>query len=611
MAPPLLSINGISLTHGVDPVFDHLELHIRAQDRLCLLGRNGCGKSTLMKVIAGQIDVDSGDLWWQPGARVAYLPQEPDGSGYDTLYDYILGGLPEDEQDQTYRADVLVADLSVNASVAPSDASGGEMRRAALARTLIGEPDLLLLDEPTNHLDINTILWLESYLNSWRGAFVLISHDRRFLEKVTSACLWLDRGQVKRLDAGFSKFDAWMDEELENENMRLSKLDKKITEESRWAVEGISARRKRNQGRLRRLYEMRAERADHRKQQGSVNLQTVEGGKSGAMVIEAKNISKAYDGRSLFSDFSIRIKRGDRIGIVGPNGAGKSTLIKCLLGEEGVDSGSVRVGTNLQALYLDQKRDQLQDDMSVRDTVTGGGGNWVTIGDDKKHVMGYLKDFLFRADQADTPVGALSGGERNRLLLATHLIKPSNFLILDEPTNDLDMDTLDLLQDVLADYTGTILLVSHDRDFIDRIVTSTIVFDGQGGATEYAGGYADYERLKRQETATINQDTNVVQLDKARSEQAQKKAQKADKPVKQQKKLSYKDQRALDMLPAEIEALSMRISDMEAALSDPDLYISDPVKFQKITDDLDAARDTLDAKEMRWLELEELKDSLE
>ncbi|WND01897.1 ATP-binding cassette domain-containing protein [Temperatibacter marinus] len=606
MAPPLLSINTISLSHGVDPIFDHLDMHIRGQDRLCLLGRNGTGKSTLMKIIAGQVEPDSGDIWWQPGASVAFLPQEPDAKGFETLYDYIADGLPTDEADQTYRVDVLVEDLSVNATATPDSASGGELRRAALAKTLIQEPDLLLLDEPTNHLDIHTILWLEGFLQKWRGAFILISHDRRFLEKVTSACLWLDRGVVKRLDAGFDKFDAWMDEELANEEMRRSKLDKKIAEESRWAVEGISARRKRNQGRLRRLYDMRADRAAQRKQTGSINLQTVEGGKSGSMVIEAKSIEKSYEGRTLFSDFSIRIKRGDRIGIIGPNGAGKSTLIKCLTGEIESDGGSVRIGTNLDTLYLDQRRDNLDDTMSVRDTVTGGGGNWVTIGDDKKHVMGYLKDFLFRADQADTPVGALSGGERNRLLLATYLIKPSNFLVLDEPTNDLDMDTLDLLQEVLMEYKGTILLVSHDRDFIDRIVTSTIVFDGEGGVQEYAGGYADYE-----ETELTRYDQEAVAIHKPSTKATSQKVISIETAQsKKSKKLSYKDQRELDMLPAGIETLSMQISDLEAQLSDPELYSKSPEKFQKVNADLNRKQEELETKEMRWLELEELKDSL-
>ena len=570
-----------------------------ATDRLCLLGRNGTGKSTLLKIIAGMIEADDGERWVQPGAKIAYLPQEPDASGYETLFDYIAGGLPADETDQTYRVDVLVEDLRVNASAEPSSASGGELRRAALARTLIGEPDLLLLDEPTNHLDINIIEWLEGYLDNWQGAMVLISHDRAFLNKLSRACLWLDRGQVRRLDDSFDRFEAWQDEVLADEALQRKKLDKLIKEETRWSVEGISARRTRNQGRLRRLHALRSERADQIKVKGSVDITVGEGGKSGARVIEAKDVSKGFDGRTLFADFGIRIKRGDRIGIIGPNGVGKSTLLKILTGKLDPDTGSVTLGTNLQIMSIDQNRSALKDDMTVAG-VLAEGGDWVEINGAKKHVRSYMKDFLFDASQANTPVSALSGGERNRLLLAANFAKPSNLLILDEPTNDLDMDTLDLLQEVLADYEGTIILVSHDRDFLDRVVTSSIVMEGDGLATEYAGGYSDYQvqrRVASKQASTLEKknrpSANVTEL----------------KP-KKTKKLSYKDQRDLDNLPAEVEALSMKISDMEAALSDPDLYQKDPAQFNELSKEIEALRETLEEKEMRWLELEELKDSL-
>jgi len=601
MAPPILSLRSIELHWGADPILDKLEMHIGNTDRLCLVGRNGAGKSTLMKVIAGLIEADKGERWVQPGAKVAYLPQEPDLSGYATLRDYIIGGLQDDEQHETYRADVLVEDLSIKAEADPATASGGEVRRAALARTLIGEPDLLLLDEPTNHMDINTIEWLEGYLKSWRGAMVLISHDRTFLNNLTTACLWLDRGRVRRMDDRFEKFEAWQEKVFAEEAESLKKLDKYIKEETRWSVEGISARRTRNMGRMRRLKDLRKERRDVVKATGNVSISMAGGEKSGARVIEAKGVSKSYDGRTLFDGFSTRIVRGDRIGIIGPNGAGKSTLLKVLMGEIEPDTGSVKLGTNLMPLTIDQKRADLKDDMTIMDVLTGGKGEWMHIGDETKHIMTYLKDFLFDPSVAHTPVSALSGGERNRLLIAANFAKPSNLLVLDEPTNDLDMDTLDLLQEVLADYKGTILLVSHDRDFLDRVVSSSIVLEGDGSITEYAGGYSDYIMQKK-----LTQRAELAEPEK-------KKAKVVQLPVgakKKSKKLSYNDQRALDNLPAEVESLTMELAQMEAELSDPTLYAKDPSKFDALSKKIEAARIDLDEKEIRWLELEELADSL-
>lgn len=602
MAPPILSLRDIDLHWGADPVLDKLEMHIGTSDRLCLIGRNGAGKSTLMKVIAGLIEAEDGERWVQPGAKVAYLPQEPDASGYATLYDYIVGGLPEDERDQAYRADVLVEDLQIKASATPDTASGGEMRRAALARTLVGEPELLLLDEPTNHMDINTIQWLEGYLKAWRGAMVLISHDRTFLNNLATACLWLDRGKIRRLDDGFEKFEAWQDKTYGEEAEALKKMDKLIKEETRWSVEGISARRTRNQGRLRRLHALRDERKAVIKAQGSVNISMAGGERSGARVIEAKNISKTYEGRTLFEGFTTRIARGDRIGIIGPNGVGKSTLIKILTGEIAPDEGTIKIGTNLDMLTIDQKRADLKDDMTIMDVLTGGRGEWMHIGDETRHIMTYLKDFLFDPSVAHTPVSALSGGERNRLLIAKNFAKPSNLLVLDEPTNDLDMDTLDLLQEVLADYKGTILLVSHDRDFLDRVVTSSIVLEGDGSAIEYAGGYSDY---KTQQRLTAKVTTQEATKSKA------KVVSIADAPKKKAKKLSYKDQRELDNLPAEIESLTFKIAQMEAEISDPALYSKDAAKFNQLTKELETSRELLEEKEFRWLELEELKESLQ
>jgi ATP-binding cassette subfamily F protein uup len=605
MAPPILSLRNINLSWGADPILSDLEMHIGENDRLCLLGRNGTGKSTLLKIIAGLIEADEGERLVKPGARVSYLPQEPDASGYATLFDYIQGGLPEDQRDEAYRVDVLVDDLAIKAASSPANASGGELRRAALARTLISEPDLLLLDEPTNHLDISIIEWLEGYLKNWRGAMMLISHDRAFLENLTKACLWLDRGQVRRLDDGFHRFEAWQEDVLQEERMQAKKLDKLIKEETRWSVEGISARRTRNQGRLRRLYALRKERADQIQVKGSVVISVGEGGKSGARVIEAKGVSKAYEGRTLFKDLDLKIARGDRIGIMGPNGAGKSTLLKVLTSVIEPDTGSVKLGTNLDILSIDQNRSDLKETMTVSE-VLAGGSDWVEINGERKHVRSYMKDFLFDASQAGTPVSALSGGERNRLLLAANFAKPSNFLILDEPTNDLDMDTLDLLQEVLADYQGTILLVSHDRDFLDRVVTSSIVMEGDGTAIEYAGGYSDYKVQKKARDRNNPSEESVKKTVSSSNVTSINKA-----PKKKSAKLSYKDQRELDSLPAEVEAMSMKIADMEAELSDPDLYGKDPAKFNRLSKEIELKREDLENKELRWLELEELKESLE
>jgi len=601
MAPPILTLKDINLHWGADPVLDELELAIGNSDRICLLGRNGAGKSTLLKLIAGLIKPDDGKIWIQPGSRITYLEQAPDASGYETLHDFVVSGLPADEQDQDYRADTLLMELGVAGTVETASASGGELRRAALARAMVGEPDLLLLDEPTNHLDIATIEWLEGYLRSWRGAFVIISHDRTFLKNLTSACLWLDRGKVNRLDGGFDKFDAWQAELLEQETLARHKFDRLIKEEARWSVEGISARRKRNMGRMRRLADMREERRNQIKQTGSVKFQ-VEGGKSsGARVFEAKGISKTYDGRTLFSDFSMRISRGDKIGVIGSNGVGKSTMLKVLMGELEPDTGNIRRGTNLQPIWIDQKRSALDSATTVKDTLTGGRGDYVQFGERSVHFATYMKDFLFDPSQAKQPVSALSGGERNRLLLAAHFAKPSNLMVLDEPTNDLDMDTLDLLQEVLSDYSGTVLLVSHDRDFLDRIVTSSIVLEGDGTAIEYAGGYSDYimqkKQAKKEQAAAIASDKKVSKIGKS-------------KQNKKRGKLSYNDQRSLDNLPAEIEGLNTEIAQIEAELADPKLYSSDPDGFSRLNTKLTQTQETLEGKELRWLELEELKDQL-
>lgn len=581
-------------------MLDKLELNIARNDRLCLIGRNGTGKSTLMKIIAGLVEADGGDRWAQPRSKIAYLPQEPDVSMYDTLYDYVLDGLHAEERDESYRVDVLMEDLRVKQSTKAASASGGELRRAALARVFVGEPDLVLLDEPTNHLDISTIEWLEGYLKSFRGAFMLISHDRTFLSNLATACLWLDRGIIRRFEGGFYKFDEWQADTLEQERLAVHKMDRLIKEEHRWSVEGISARRKRNMGRMRKLWDLKEDRRNLIAQEGTATFSADSGARSGALVADAKGISKTYGGRTLFSNLDIRVGRRDRIALIGPNGVGKTTLLKILTGEIEPDEGTIKLGASLTPLTIDQKRSQLDDSMSVEDTLTGGRGDHVHVAGVPRHVRTYMKEFLFDPSQAGQPVSALSGGERNRLLLATSFAKSSNLLILDEPTNDLDMETLDLLQEVLSDYDGTILLVSHDRDFIDRLVTRSLVFEGGGIVTEYAGGYSDYIAQRKSEAI----------------EAVKEKAAQTVVPISQEKsskrsvKLSYKDQRALDSLPGEIETLTAEIEQFEVRLADPALYSQDPAKFNDISKKLEAMRDMLDEKEIRWLELEELKDNL-
>ncbi len=600
MAPPLLTLKDISLHWGGDPVLDALELNIARNDRLCLIGRNGTGKSTLLKIIAGLVKADGGERWVQPRSKIAYLPQEPDVSMYDTLYDYVVDGLPDTECDETYRADVLMEDLQVSQTTKAASASGGELRRAALARVFIGEPDLVLLDEPTNHLDISTIEWLERYLKDFRGAFMIISHDRTFLSNLATACLWLDRGVIKRLESGYDKFEDWQVDLLEQEKLANHKMDRLIKEEHRWSVEGISARRKRNMGRMRKLWDLKEDRRNRVDQEGTASFSADSGSKSGALVADAKGISKSYDGRTLFENLDIRIGRKDRIALIGPNGVGKTTLLKILIGDIKPDTGTIKLGVNLTPLIIDQKRSQLNPDATVEDTLTGGGGDYVHVAGEPRHVRTYMKEFLFDPSQARQPVSALSGGERNRLLLATSFAKQSNLLILDEPTNDLDMETLDLLQEVLSDYDGTILLVSHDRDFIDRLVTRSFVFEGDGRVVEYAGGYSDYVTQRKQDARTIETErsnakpTSTAQI----------------KTAKPSIKLSYKDQRQLDILPAEIEALGDKIKQMEASLADPELYSKNPKKFSDISKSLETSRDALDEKEMRWLELDALKEGL-
>lgn len=604
--PPLLALNDLTLGLGKEILFKEVTLVLQPQDRLCLIGRNGTGKTTLFRVIAGLVEPDSGERTVQQGKRIGLLPQEPDFAGVPNVRTYIQAGLPDTEQDETWRVDAMLDAMSLDGDTDPQTLSGGEARRAALGATLIGEPDILLLDEPTNHLDLPTIEWLEDFLEKFRGAFILISHDRTFLKRLSTACLWLDRGKIRRLDDRFSRFNSWTDEILRQEEVALSKLDKVIAQETEWSHKGISARRTRNQGRLRNLHAMRGDRANLVKQMGNAALETERGEISGKQVIVAKHIFKTFPGlgRPIVEDFSVRILRGDKVGLIGPNGAGKTTLLKLLTKEIEPDSGTVRHGTNLTPLIIDQKRESLDPTLNLRETLTST--SHVVVQGRERHIIPYLKDFLFTDTQIHQPVHSLSGGERNRLMLAKAFLQPSNFMILDEPTNDLDMETLDLLQELLTNFDGTVLLVSHDRDFLDRIVTSTIALEGDGTATEYAGGYSDYlvQKANGPQTRTASASNGATP--------------KKPQVIKQERgsgsgstlKLSYKHERRLEQLTKLIATLEDTIPELEATLASDTLYARDPEKFNRTAKDLDEARDELHTAEEEWLEIEAMREAL-
>ena len=604
-SPPLLSVTDLALRFGAEPLFENLELAISERDRISLVGRNGSGKSTLMKVLAGTIEPDHGKIFIQPGCSVTYLEQDPSLSNYETTFDYVVAGLNASQEDEEYQAYILLDEIKLDPSLLCKDLSGGERRRAAICRALISNADILLLDEPTNHLDINTIQWLEEKLARYRGAVVVISHDRAFLNHLTKQCFWLDRGAVRRLDKGFTHFDEWSVTIMEHEVIERSKLDKLIEKETEWSHKGISARRKRNMGRMRNLDKLRGERSSQIKVKDKVKLGADAGDASGKKVIEVRKISKSFGGKVLFENFSLRVLRGKRIGIIGPNGAGKTTLLKMLTGSLQPDSGTIKLGTNLVPTFLDQHRGLLNDDDTIWETLSDGGDHIMVRGQ-SKHIIGYMKDFLFDAGQAHTSLSALSGGEKNRLLMAKTLAHPTNFLILDEPTNDLDMDTLDVLEEMLEKYDGTLLLVSHDRDFLDRLVTSTIVLEGDGTAVEYAGGYTDYLQQKKAGGSLINLDDDDLTPPKKASEKTQKPRMDLTK-----KKLSFKQQYALDNLPKEIAELEKTIAKYQAKLGEDNFYTKDPKGFNKINDAVTDLQNKLAVKEEEWLEVEMIKEELE
>ena len=606
MAPPILILRDIHLTFGGSPLLEGAELSLSAGERLCLVGRNGSGKSTLLRIAAGLIEADHGERFVQPGATIRYLPQEPDLSGYPTTRAFVEAGLGPG--DDPHRARTLLERLGLDGTEDPARLSGGEARRCAIARALAPAPDILLLDEPTNHLDLPAIEWLEATLAGLPSALVLISHDRRFLENLSRGTLWLYGGATRRLDRGFAQFEGWRDDLLEQAELDRHKLDRRIARETEWLhYGGVTARRRRNQGRLRVLETMRKQRREQRRAPGAVKLTVTEGDLSGKLVAEAKGICKSYGGPAIVDDVSLRIQRGDRLGIVGPNGAGKTTLLELMTGTLAPDAGTVRLGANLRMVSLDQRRESLDPAWTLNEALTGGAGDTVHVAGKPKHVIGYMKDFLFAPEQARTPVGALSGGERGRLTLARALARPSNLLVLDEPTNDLDLETLDLFQEMLADYAGTVLLVSHDRDFLDRVVTSVIAAEGGGRWIEYAGGYTDMV-AQRRGGAKADRATNGVAKPR-KPKEAPRTAAPTSVPPK--RKLSFKQKHAHETLPARIEALEAELARLRTTLADPGLYARDPAAFEKTAAALDAATANLAAAEEEWLTLELLRDELD
>ena len=596
--PPLLTLQNISLTFGVTPLLREAGLTVSTGDRICLVGRNGSGKSTFLKIAAGLAEADSGERFLHPGATVRYLEQDPDLSAWSTVFDYVRAGLaPGDDE---HRALYYLNSLGLTGDERTATLSGGERRRAALARALAPAPDLLLLDEPTNHLDLPAIEWLEDELKSGSSAFVLISHDRRFLSNLSRRTVWLDRGTTQELNKGFAAFEDWRDDLLEKEAEEQHKLSREIAREEHWVRYGVTARRKRNVRRMRELGDLKDKRRNYEKSTGLASIEQTDAGKSGKRVVEATGLAKSWDKTPIVRDFSIRIDRGERIGLIGPNGAGKTTLLNLLTGKLEPDAGEIRLGTNLELATLDQHRAALNPDWTVKEALSPGG-DMIEVGGQTKHVMAYMKDFLFRPEQAGTPVRTLSGGEKARLLLARALARPSNLLVLDEPTNDLDLETLDLLEDFIAGYDGTVLLITHDRDFLDRIAQRVIAPEGGGKWQIYAGGYSDMMAQRGADVAAR----------KAVKPAASGKSSGTAAPKAEKRKMANKDRYALEKLPGEIDRLNRTIAALEAELAAPELFTKNPERFAAASKQLADAQAMLDAKETQWLELEALREEIE
>ncbi|WP_334149901.1 ABC-F family ATP-binding cassette domain-containing protein [Hyphomicrobium sp.] len=606
MAPPLIQLTDIALTFGGTSLLDGVDLAVGAGERICLVGRNGSGKSTLLRIAAGLIEPDRGRRFVQPGALIRYLAQEPDLSRHATTLAYVEAGLAA--SDDPHRARHLLEELGLTGDEDTATLSGGEARRAALAHVLAPDPQILLLDEPTNHLDLPAIEWLEGRLAQSRAALVIISHDRRFLEKLSRTTVWLDRGRARRVELAFGAFEDWRDRQLAEEEVQQHKIDRKIVAEEHWVHGGVTARRKRNVRRMAELRTLRQQRRDYRAVQGKATLTVAEAEASSSLVIEAKGVSKSFGDLTVVRDLSLRLMRGDRLGIVGPNGSGKTTLVSLLTGTLAADAGEVRLGASVEMAALDQGRESLNPTWTLSEALTRGHGDTVTVGGEKKHVVAYMKDFLFAPEQRLTPIGALSGGERGRLMLARALAKPSNLLVLDEPTNDLDLETLDVLEDVLAAYKGTVLLISHDRDFLDRVVTSVIVPEGDGRWTEYAGGYQDM--LAQRGEDLKKRSARVKTAAPGATETAETVAE-ATAPAAGKRRLSYKDKHALETLPGEIAALEARQASLAKELDAPDLYARDRARFTELSNTLADVQGRLAAAEEQWLELELLRSEIE
>ncbi len=603
MAAPLFQLSNVFLTFGGTPLLEGAGLAVPPGARISLVGRNGSGKSTLLKIAGGLVDADKSERIVQKGVSLRYLPQEPDMSGFNTTLEYVEAGL--DDLDLAYRAQYLLGELGLTGQEDPKNLSGGENRRAALARVLAPEPDIIMLDEPTNHLDLPAIEWLEQELKSLRSALVIISHDRRFLSNLTRTTVWLDRGITRTVEKGFAEFEDWRDEFLELEELERHKLDRKIVREEDWVRHGVSGRRKRNVKRMANLEGLRQQRRDNRHTVGSVNFTVSEGDTSAKLITNAEGISKAYGDNVIINDLSIKIARGDRIGLVGPNGAGKTTLLNILTGALQPDSGKIKIAENLQMVTLDQRREMLNPNWTLKEALAGENADFVQIGDSKRHVIGYMKDFLFEPEQAKTQVSRLSGGERGRLMLARALAKPSNFLVLDEPTNDLDLETLDLLQEMIADYPGTVLIVSHDRDFLDRTCTTIVCSEGKGEWGVYAGGYTDMV-AQRGAGVAAKVARNIEKTEDAKP--TVEAPPLAPSPPK--RKMSFKEKHALETLPGRMEDLEAEIAKLQDKLATPNLFAKDPDTFSKTSAALEKAQTKLAKCEEEWLELEMLKNEL-
>jgi len=625
----LISLRNIQLGFGGPPLLDGVDLRIEKGERICLLGRNGAGKSTLMRVILGELKPDDGERELGASVRIARLMQEVPAQAQGTVFELVADGIEGlAQQIKTYhrlsgelarggdegllealaraqhaleaadgwrleqRVETVISRLSLLPDQLFSELSGGLKRRVLLARALVSEPDLLLLDEPTNHLDIASIDWLERFLLGYPGALLFVTHDRAFLRHLATWILELDRGRLSDWPGDYANYLRRKQERLDAEALEHARFDKKLAQEERWIRQGIKARRTRNEGRARALKAMREAYRQSRGVEGKVKLQLQEAERTGRLVVEAEHVSYAWEGEPLIRDFSTTVLRGDKIGIIGPNGTGKTTLLNLLLGRLTPDSGRIRLGTHIEVAYFDQLRSQLDEELSVRDNV-GGGSDRVEVNGQSRHIIGYLQDFLFTPERARTPVKALSGGERNRLLLAKLLTRPANVLVLDEPTNDLDVETLELLEELLFDYPGTLLLVSHDREFLDHVVTRCLVFEGAGQISESVGGYSDWERQRQS-----REQDQVAQ-------KAEKKVKPAPKsPPTAKSKLSYKDQRELDALPQRIDELETRLAEVQERLGDPDLYRQEGAQVGRLQQQLKQLEGELDQTFSRWEELE-------